>query len=150
MEAKKISVWGNRYRVTDHGREITTWDTSVWKNGGRFELDHHRFTVRGNAWGNRYTMLDASGAVAASALSVGRKRWTVEAAGQTYHFERTSMWGHEQELRVAGTRAGSVRKDGVFRSGITADLPGLPLPVQVFVLGVIITMWESQAAAAAS
>ena len=31
-----------------------------------------------------------------------------------------------------------------------ADLPGLPLPVQVFALVVVLTMWTRQASAAAA
>jgi hypothetical protein len=150
VEAKKVSAWRNRYRVSEHGRVITTWDSAIWKSGGSFDLDQNHFSVRGNAWGTRYTLLDADGAVAATATGVGRKRWSVEAAGRTYDFQRTSMWTGEQELRVGGTRAGSVKKSGVWRHDIVADLPGLPLHVQVFVLGVIISMWEAQAAAAAA
>jgi hypothetical protein len=45
---------------------------------------------------------------------------------------------------------GSVRRTSFWRREIVADLPGLPLPVQIFVLGVVITMWDAQAAAASS
>jgi len=42
---------------------------------------------------------------------------------------------------------GSVRRTSFWRGDVAADLPGLPLPVQIFVVGVVITMWEQQAAA---
>ncbi len=42
-----------------------------------------------------------------------------------------------------------MRRTSAWRGDVAADLPGLPLPVQVFVLGVVITMWDAQAAAAA-
>jgi hypothetical protein len=93
-------------------------------------------------------MVDADGTPVASAERVGRKRWTVEAAGQTYHFQRASMWSDEQELLAGGVRVGSVRKTSFWRGDATAELPGLPLPVQVFVVGVVITMWNAKAAAA--
>ena len=51
-------------------------------------------------------MVDDAGAVVASADRVGRKRWTVEAAGQTYHFRRKSFWGNEEELVLGDTRVG--------------------------------------------
>jgi hypothetical protein len=148
--ADKISVWRSRYRITVDGREVAIWDSTVWKRGGGFELDGRRYEVRGNAWGNRFAMADASGMPVASADRVGRRRWTVEAAGQAYEFRRASMWRSEQELVAGGNRIGSIRRAGFGRSHITAELPGLPLPVQVFVLGVVITMWNAQAAAAAS
>ena len=146
MEARKISVWRSSYRVTDRGREIAVWDSSVWKSGGRFELDGQHFQVRSNAWGNKYTMTDDSGAAIASADRVGRKRWTVEAAGETYHFRRKSMWGNEEELLLGDNAVGSVRKTSFWRGDIAAELPTLTPAMQLFVLGVIISRWEAQAA----
>ena len=148
--ADKISAWRSRYRIVADGREVAVWDSKVWKSGGVFELDGRRYEVSGNAWGNRFTMLDAYGMPVASADRVGRKRWTVEASGQTYQFRRASLWRSEQELVSSDERIGSIRRAGFGRSHVTADLPGLPLPVQVFVLGVVITMWNAQASAAAA
>ncbi|WP_233513334.1 hypothetical protein [Micromonospora craterilacus] len=149
MEARKISVWRSRYSVTDRGREITVWDRSVWKSGGEFELDGQRFQVRSNAWGNKYTMVDDAGTMVATADRVGRKRWTVEAAGQTYHFRRKSFWG-EEELILGDTRVGSVRKTSFWRGDVAIELPGLATALQLFVFGVVIGMWHTQAAAAGS
>ena len=150
MEARKLSVWRSRYSVTDRGREIAVWDSSVWKSGGEFELDGRRFRVRSNAWGHKYTMVDDAGIVVASADRVGRKRWTVEAAGQTYHFRRKSFWGNEQELVLGDTRVGSVRKTSFWRGDVAVELPGLTTALQLFVLGVVISMWDAQTAAAAA
>lgn len=147
MEARKISVWRSRYRVTDRGQEIAVWDSSVWKSGGAFELDGRRFQVRSNAWGNKYTMVDDTGAAVASADRVGRKRWTVEAAGQTYHFRRRSVWANEEELVLGESRVGSVRKTSFWRGDIAVELPTLATALQLFVLGVTISMWDTQAAA---
>ena len=148
MEAHKISVWKGRYRVSDGGREITTWDSSTWKSGGEFLLDGQRFQVRSNAWGNKYTMTDDFGTILASADRVGRKRWSVEAGGQTYHFRRKSMWTSEEEMLLGDTRVGSVRKTSAWRGDVDVELPTLARPLQLFVLGVVISMWEAQAAAA--
>ena len=125
------------------------WDSSVWRRGGEFELDGQHFHIRSNAWGNKYTMVDDAGTVLASADRVGRKRWTVEAAGQTYQFRRKSFWGDEEELVLGDTRVGSVRKTSVWRGDITAELPGLATALQLFVLGVVISMWNARAATAA-
>jgi hypothetical protein len=149
MEARKISVWRSRYSVTDRGREIAVWDSSVWKSGGEFELGGRRFRVRSNAWGHKYTMVDDAGALVASADRVGRKRWTVEAAGQTYHFRRKSFWGNE-ELVLGDMRVGSVRKTSFWRGDVAVELPGLATALQLFVLGVVISMWDAQTAAAAA
>ncbi len=149
LTAKRTSAWRSRYRVSAGDRPVTTWDSRTWKTGGDFELDGRRYQVRGNVWGNRYTMVDDLGATVASADRVGRRRWTVQAGGQAYQFQRKSLWSNEQELHNAAGRIGSVRRTSAWRGDVAADLPGLPLPVQVFVLGVVITMWDAQAAAAA-
>jgi hypothetical protein len=148
MEARKVSVWRSRYSVTDRGREIAVWDSSVWKSGGEFELDGRHYQVRSNGWGNKYTMADDTGAVVASADRVGRRRWSVEAAGQTYQFRRKSMWHNEEELVLGDTRVGSVHKTSFWRGDITVELPTLATALQLFVLGVVISMWDAQAAAA--
>ncbi|MEV2240346.1 hypothetical protein [Micromonospora sp. NPDC049891] len=150
MEARKVSVWRNRYDVTDRGREITVWDRSMWRSGGEFELDGRRFQVRSNVWGTRYTMVDDAGTPVASADRVGRRRWTVEASGQTYHFRRRSVWGSEEELILGDTRVGSVRKTSFWRGDVAIELPGLATELQLFVFGVVISMWDAQAAAGAS
>ncbi|GAA2616396.1 hypothetical protein GCM10010399_54140 [Dactylosporangium fulvum] len=147
LQARKTSVWRSRYEVVADGRPVTTWDGAFWNNGGDFTLDGRRYEVRGNAWGSRFTMVDGSGAQLARAERVGRKRWTVEAGGRVHHFQRASVFGSEQELVTDGRRVGSVRCTSVWRGDVTADLPGLPLPVQIFVLGVAVAMWNAQAAA---
>ena len=150
LEARKISVWRSSYQISADGRPVTVWDSSVWRSGGDFDLDGQRYRVRGNAWGNRFGMVDAVGRTVASADRVGRKRWTVEAGGQTYQFQRASIWSNEQELHAFGSRIGVVKRVGFWRGDIAADLPGLPLPVQIFVLGVVIAIWDRAAAAAAT
>lgn len=148
LQATKTSIWRSRYEVSADGRPLTTWDGRVWKSGGDFELAGQRYQVRANLLGSTYTMVDGAGATLASARRVGRKQWTVETGRATYTFRRKSMWSREQELLTGGTRVGSVRRTSAWRSDAVADLPGMPLPVQLFVLGVVISMWEAQRAAA--
>lgn len=150
MTAKKSSFWGNRYDISLGGVVVASWDGGFWKGGGSFVCEGQRYEVRRSAWGSRFSMVDANNAPVASAERVGRKRWTVEAAGQTYDFQRASAWTSEQVLQVAGVRAGSVKRVSHWSGETSADLPGLPLPVQIFVVGVVITMWNDQSAAAAA
>ena len=148
LTARRTSMWRSRYQVSDGDRPVTTWDSHTWRSGGDFTLDGRRYAVRSNAWGNRFTMVDDRGETVAAADRVGRKQWSVQAGGQTYHFRRASFWSSEQELHNAAGRTGSVRRTSMWRGDVAADLPGLPLPVQIFVLGVVVTMWDQQAAAA--
>jgi hypothetical protein len=102
--------------------------------GGSFELEGPRYTVRANMWGSTYGMARDDATAVATAHHVGRKRWNVEAGEQTYGFQRASPWRADQELRSGGERVGSVRRTSMWRTDAVADLPGLPLPVQIFVL----------------
>jgi hypothetical protein len=149
LEARKTSVWRDRYAISADGRQLAVWDGSLWTAGGTFELDGRRYEVRGNVWGSKYGMVGEDGEPIATANRVGRKSWTVEAAGQTYDFRRASLWREEQELLSGGRRVGSVRRASIWRGGAVADLPGLPLPVQVFAVAVVLTMWTRSAAGSA-
>jgi len=130
------------------GGGLATWDSSSWKTGGTVELDGRRYEVRANMWGSKYGMVDEFGTPIASADRVGRKNWTVEADGRTYEFHRPSAWRNDQELHFEGRRVGSVKRISAWRGGAVTDLPGLPLPVEVFVLAVVLTMWDQAADAA--
>jgi hypothetical protein len=150
LEARRASVWKNRYDIMADGRRLATWDESSWKVGGKIEMDGRRYEVRANMWGTKYAMVDGAGTPIASADRVGRKSWTVEADGRTYEFRRVSMWRQEEELQSEGQRVGSVRRNSIWRGDAVADLPGLPRPIEVFVLAVVLTMWDLAAASAAT
>lgn len=149
LRAKRVGLWRNRFEISVDGQPITVWDGSTWKAGGAFELDGTRYEVGANLWGTKYGMATADGTVVASADRVGRKRWTVEAGGWTYQFQRASIWRQEQHLlHPDGRPMGSIRRPSMWRGEAVADLPSLPLPVQIFVLMVVLTMWDQHAAAA--
>lgn len=148
--ATKTSIWSNSYDIAADGHQVARWNGSFWKTGGTFELEGQRYFVSGNMWGSKYGMARENGAPLATADHVGRKRWTVEADGRAYQFQRASMWRHEQELHSGGQRVGSVKRTSVWRSDVVAELPGLPQPVQIFVLVVVLTMWDRADASSAA
>ena len=45
---------------------------------------------------------------------------------------------------------GSIERNSIWHGNAAADLPGLPRPVEVFVLAVVLTMWDVAAASAAT
>lgn len=147
LQARKPSVWRSRYEILSDGRPLTEWQPLTWRQGGRFTLDRQAYEVRANAWGTKYTMAKDSGTEVASAQGVGRKDWTVKADHQTYTFRRASIWRSEEELIVRGNRAGYVKRVGTWHGDTVADLPGLSLPAQVFVLGLLIAKWDAAHAA---
>jgi hypothetical protein len=89
----------------------------MWRVRGHFELAGQPYEVRANVSGSKYGMAHAERALVAVAERVGRKRWSVEADGQTYEFQRASRSRHEEELRVGGELAGSVKPFSMWRRG---------------------------------
>ena len=148
LRATQQSFWGNHYELSVDGRPLTRWNAKTWRSGGTFTLEGRDYEVRSNGWATRYEMVDETGTPLATADRVGRKRWTVQAGGRTYSFERASMWRSEEHLMVDGRPAGTVKREHAFRRDAVADLPGLPLPVQVFVFMVVLTGWDQTVAAA--
>jgi hypothetical protein len=149
VKATKVSVWSNHYHIDVDGRRVTTWNGSAWRSRGSFDLDGRTYQVRGNAWDTQFTMTDESGAVVAVAAKLGRREWTVTAGGQEYRFRRASAWRRDERLVVGGVDVGAIRRPSMWRSDIEADLPGLPVPVQIFTVGIVLTRWDRQAAAGA-
>lgn len=91
-------------------------------------------------------MVEAGGGRVATAHSVGRKTWTIEEEGTTYHFRRAAPWRQEERLLDRGSALGSVRRTSIWRGDAAADLPGLPRLVEVFAIALSLTRWEADAA----
>ena len=149
LEARRVSLWRNRYEIVADGQPLAMWDGRVWRNGGTFDLAGRRYDVKSNVWGTRFEMTDEAGIIVATADRVGRKRWTVQASSRTYRFQRASWWRSEELLVADGRPVGSVRRVSHWRSDAVADLPDLPLPLQIFVVAVVLSMWDAEAAAGA-
>jgi hypothetical protein len=150
LTARKPSVWRSRYVIALDGQDITSWQPSSWRSSTAFLLDGRRYTVRANLWGSRYELASDPGGPVAVAEGIRRKHWSVTAGAQRYDFQRASAFRSEQRLLGPGGVAGTVRRANSWKGSAEADLPGLPLPVQVFVLIVLLTTWDANAAAAAS
>ncbi len=150
LTAHRPSVWSKDYEIEIDGRAVTTFRPSWWRTGGTFDVEGHEYTIRQNFWGVKYGMAMADGTVVAGADRVGRKNWTVEAEGRMIHFRRTSMWTGEQAMIDGDRVVGQIRRTSWWRGGATADLPDLDPALQVFVVAVVVTMWDNQASAAAA
>jgi hypothetical protein len=67
------------------------------------------------------------------------------AAGTVTTPAAASAWSGEQSLLDGGGhRVGSIRRVSPWRADTEADLPGVPLLVQVFALIVVLATWEAQ------
>jgi hypothetical protein len=146
ITARRLRLWDGRYDLLEDERRVATWEGAHWSTGGRFTLDGRSFTVRADLPGDRATLTEGGGRRVATATGIGRKSWTIEAEGTTYHFSRRAPWLHEETLNDRGRRLGSVRRTNLWRGDATADLPGIPRVVEVFAIAVALTRWEAEAA----
>ncbi len=147
LRAQKAGMWKRDYVITSDGEPVTTFSPARWKTGGQFTLGGTEYTIRANVWGSTYGMTAADGAVLATADRVGRKRWSVEAGGELYRFQRESRWRPDQALVLGDKKVGTIKRASAWKGGAVAELPGMGVPVQVFILAVVVTMWSQQAAA---
>jgi hypothetical protein len=147
LQGRRTGVWLGSYEITLDGRPLTTWTPRTMRTGGSFDLDGRRFDVHSNLWGGRFGLSVEHGEQVAAADRVGRKRWSVQAEGHRYEFERVSAWSGERSLLDSGgQQVGSIRRVSPWRAAAAADLPGVPLLVQVFALVVVLATWEARSA----
>jgi hypothetical protein len=143
LRASRVGLLSTRYDITCDGTSICTWKPSRFIGGGAFELDGRRYDVARGGWtGRRYRLRDESGTILAVADGVGRVAWTLETEGVTHAFERPSPVRRDQVLMRDGEPVGMVRPTSAWWGEAEADLPGLPLAVQIFVLVSLLSVWD--------
>ena len=86
IEARKVKLWDRRYDILEDGRTVAIWECLLWGTGGTVQLDGRRFQVKTNVLGGESSMAEGAGRPVAVAHGVGRKHWTIESDGETYHF----------------------------------------------------------------
>ncbi|WP_433293757.1 hypothetical protein ACQPZQ_08440 [Pseudonocardia sp. CA-142604] len=145
LRASRMGLLSTRYEIARDGTTLCTWKPSAFFGGGSFVLEGRRYDVARGGWSwRRYRLLDESGELLAMADAVGRAEWTLETGGHTYSFERQSLIRSEHVLIQDDAVAGSVRRVSTWRGEAEADLPGLPLSVQVFVLVSLLAVWDEE------
>ena len=146
IQARKVSLWSGRYDILADGAQVGSWEKSGSATGGALQWEGRRYHVRASLSGGTASMSAPGGAQIARAHDVGRKRWTIDADGVTYAFHRAPPWRQEERLQVQGRAVGSVRRTSILRGDTAADLPGLPVPVALFALTLVLTVWDATAA----
>lgn len=150
LEARRVSLWRNRYEIVADGQPLAMWDGRVWRNGGTFDLAGRRYDVKSKRVGHAIRD-DRRGRHDRRDGRSGRSQ-AVDGGGERPNipFPASVMVAIRGVTRcrwpAGGLRSGASR----WRRDAVADLPDLPLPLQVFVVVVVLTMWDAQATAAAT
>jgi hypothetical protein len=143
LRASRAGLLSNRYHITRDDEALCTWKPSAFIGGGSFELGGHTYDVARGGWtGRRYRLRDETGSLVALADGVGRSAWTLETGGQVHEFERPSPWRRDQVLVRDGEPVGIVRRTSAWFGEAEAELPGLPLEIQIFVLVSLLAVWD--------
>jgi hypothetical protein len=137
LTARRAGVWTMRLEIDEDGAPITVWKAGGWGGPGGFELAGRPYVISSTFLGSRYLLNSEPAEPVAEAHRPGSRRWTLRVEGQEHHFHRPFLGGGEHRLLVGGEPVGYVRKGGFRDPGLHAELPGIPLSAQVFVLVVI-------------
>lgn len=132
----------NGFDLVDAGRVVSTLRGSVWGEGGEIVAGGERFGFRRE--GRRRFRLDGgAGTVAvAERRSLWSGQWTVLLGVQEYGLVKAGWFARAYRLVDGDREVGRVDRAGTFRRGAVAELPGLPAPVQAFVVAVVLALWK--------
>ncbi|MDL5154663.1 hypothetical protein [Actinomycetospora termitidis] len=153
LEAHRVSSLRSRWEVREDDAPLLVLEAKGWRSSVRYTLDGIAYEVQASWTGSQYTLTTDDGAEVARAERIGRKRWSIVTPEGTYYFRRRSIWKADQEWVAdpdTEEPVGSIRRTGTWRGDAEADLPGMPTPLAVFTLAVVLLMWEQAAAAAAT
>lgn len=150
LEAHRATSFRSRWEVREDGAPLMVLEKKGWRSGVEYTLDGTTYEVRSTWTGSQYTLTSGDAEIA-QAHRIGRKRWSVSTPEGEFHFRRRSIWKSDQEWVAAPdapSALGAIRRTGTWRGDAEATLPGMPTPLAVFVLAVVLLMWEQAAAAA--
>jgi hypothetical protein len=150
LEAHRASSFRSRWEVREDGEPLLVLEKKGWRSGVEYTLDGTAYEVRSTWTGSQYTLTSGDSELA-QAHRIGRKHWSVSTPDGELHFRRRSIWKADQEWVAspdAPSSLGGIRRTGTWRGDAEARLPDMPAPLAVFVLAVVLLMWEQAAAAA--
>ncbi len=147
LQSTRRGVFRHSYDVADEGRPVATL-AGVRREGYTFELDGESFQVTRQGYKGFSFSGSQAGEVARADKSSGRT-WTIHSMYGPLELVRTSIWKETYELHRFGQPAGTLSRDGAFKRTSTADLPeDLPLPLRLFIVCIVETLWERSRQAA--
>lgn len=146
LQSTRRGFFRHSYEISEDGRPAATL-IGTRREGCTFEVDDEHYQVTRDRR-NVFTLTGPWGEIA-KAERAGGRTWTISSLYVPLELVRTSIWKETWEVRRFGEPVGSLSKDGTFKNTSTADLPDdLPLPLRLFIVCLVETLWERSRAAA--
>ena len=148
LRSTRRGFFRHSYEISEDGRPAATL-TGTRREGCTFEVDGEQYRVARE--GRKAFVLTGPWGEAARAERAGSRTWTISSLHVPLELVRTSIWKETWEVRRFGEPVGTLSKDGAFKNTSTADLPDdLPLPLRLFIVCLVETLWERSRQAAAA
>jgi len=139
--------------VTDGASPVAEIDVSWWREKGVLNVRGSVYEVYREGLMNGAFILESSGSVLARAEkpSALRRSFELEYGGKFYILRAESAFRRKFVLIEGDREVGWISPDGVFTRRATADLPeGIPLPVKVFIIWLVVILWKRESDSAAA
>ncbi len=151
LYARRTGIRKVQFTFTEGSKKLTTWTPPFRGDDGSFVLDGVEYLVDTRGSASQALLKVGDGEVVAAAHGLGRTPWAVRADGWDYTFMRSLERWSEQLMVAEGRQVGVVRKAGrPRRRWAEGELPDMDVPVAVFTMAVVLTLWAGSDMTAAS
>lgn len=140
--------------ISDGARQVGGVTFARWREAGSITVGAETFAVaRERRFSGEYLLTSGGTTIArAGRPTFFGRHFEMRHDGDRYTLQRRSWFGREYVLKRGDHVLGSVARPAIaaFRRQAQADLPSsLPLPVQLFVVWLVLLAWRQAARAAA-
>jgi hypothetical protein len=141
---KSFASWD--YTVTDAGRTLASLERSRYGEKGAFAVDGVQYEINREGLLGDFVLESGAAAIArATEPSLFRRTFVISHGSREFTLRAQSPILRTFLVEEGGKRIGSIAPEGVFTRKAAVDLPGLPLPVTLFLVWLTVLFWRRQA-----
>jgi hypothetical protein len=145
LSAKPKGVFSWDFEVFAAGRKLVTIDTAWFRQRGRFVLNLTDFDIVRQGWIGSDFALQVGGKVIARAAMGLTRRFTVNIAGRQFLLQAAGPLTRRFRLCENGQTLGTITPMHPLTRACKISLPDdLRPPVQIFLTGLVLLMWQRQ------
>lgn len=149
LEAVPKGWLSNNYIIQQDGLPTVELHKNMWSEQGGWLLDDLQYTITRDGMTGPFILLVNGAEIArAHKQSVWTKTFDLYYEDKQYLLKAKSVWTREFIVLFNDQIIGSVFHNSVWTRKFIIDIPGLPLPLQLFVGWLALVMWQRDEAAA--